>query len=269
MQARCRIFANFNKIKMLLKKQINMKPSPLKTNSKIALIAPAGPVDESVLLSAKENLQEMGFRVSFTKRILYRKSYLAGTDQDRLADLHEAFEDKTNDAILCIRGGYGTARIIDKIDYSIIRNNPKIFIGYSDITVLLNAFWQKTSLICFHGVLGNSAFTEYTKQQFLNLLKNKTPNNEIITNSKHEITIIKEGKSCGKLVGGNMAIVNSLIGTDYEIDFTNKIAFFEDVGEDFYKIDRMITQLLLTKTFRKVAGIVLGKFSKRIFIWAC
>lgn len=239
-----------------------MKAKALKPNSKIALIAPAGAINEQKLLKAQETLEKMGFRVSFTKRILYQNSYLAGSDNERLSDLHEAFEDSTNDAILCIRGGYGAARIVDKIDYSLIKNNPKIFIGYSDITALLNSIWQKTSLVCFHGVLGTSSFTDYTKLQFLNIFTNNLPNNEILTQDKNQISIIKNGKASGELVGGNLSIVNSLIGTDYEIDFTDKIAFFEDIGEDFYKIDRMITQLLLTKTFRKSAGIILGTFNK-------
>lgn len=239
-----------------------MKPKALKPNSKIALIAPAGPINQQKLNKAQETLKAMGFRVSFTKRILYQNSYLAGSDNDRLSDLHEAFEDSSVDAILCVRGGYGTARIVDKIDYTLIKNNPKIFIGYSDITALLNAIRQETSLVCFHGVLGTSSFTDYTKSQFFNIFTKNLPNNEIQTQDKNQISIIKAGKASGELVGGNLAIVNSLLGTNYEIDFTNKIAFFEDIGEDFYKIDRMITQLLLTKTFRKSAGIILGTFNK-------
>ncbi len=237
-----------------------MKPKAFKQNSKIRLIAPAGPIKQEKLHNAQSKLSSMGFECSFTDRILHQHPYLAGSDENRLLDLHEAFEDNSINAILCIRGGYGTTRIIDKIDYSLIKRNPKIFIGYSDITALLNSIWQKTGLVCFHGVMGSSTFTEYTKQQLTNLLNNNI--SEITTFDKDAIKVLKKGKIRGNMVGGNLAIVNSLIGTDYEIDFTDKIAFFEDIGEDFYKIDRMITQLLLTKSFKKSAGIILGTFNK-------
>ncbi len=237
-----------------------MKPKLFNKNTKIRLIAPAGPITEEKLHNAQSKLSSMGLQCSFTDRILRRHPYLAGSDNNRLLDLHEAFEDNNVSAIMCIRGGYGTARLIDKIDYSLIKRNPKILIGYSDITALLNSIWQKTGLVCFHGVMGSSTFTDYTKKQLLNLLNNNIA--EISTFDKSKIKILKQGNAKGKPVGGNLAIVNSLIGTDYEIDFTDKIAFFEDIGEDFYKIDRMITQLLLTKSFKKSAGIILGTFNK-------
>ncbi len=235
---------------------------PLKKNSEIALIAPAGPITEDKLQKAQAKISELGLKSSYTNRILGQHPFLAGSDKDRLQDLHEAFEDTSKDAILCIRGGYGTTRIVDDIDYSLIKRNPKVFIGYSDITALLNSIWQKTGLITFHGVLGSSAFTDYTKQQFTELFFKKLVKNEITTFDKNEISIVKNGKAQGKLVGGNLALVCSLIGTNYEIDFTNKIAFFEDIGEDFYKIDRMLTQLLHTKTFKHAAGIIMGTFNE-------
>ncbi len=236
-----------------------MKPTIFNKNSKIKFIAPAGPIQPEQLTLTENIFTQMGFRCSFGKRILCQNHYLAGSDDERLLDLHEAFADKSISAIICIRGGYGSARLLEKIDYDLIKNNPKIFIGYSDITALLNSFWQKAGLVCFHGIMGNSSFTDYTKLQLSNLLTNDIE--EISTYKKDDITIIKQGKARGKLAGGNLAIVNSLIGTDYEVNFADKIAFFEDIGEDLYKIDRMLTQLLLTKNFRKVKAIILGEFT--------
>jgi len=238
-----------------------LKPKALKKGSLIALVAPAGPVKESQLAKAQENLSEMGFRTCFTERILQRKGYLAGGDSSRLEDLHEAFENSDVEAILCIRGGYGSARIIDKIDYKLIKQNPKIFIGYSDITALLNAIWQKTGLICFHGVVGTSSFSNYTKDQFLNLFLNQLINNEILALETELLNKITEGRAKGQLVGGNLSIITSLLATPFELDFTNKIVFLEDIGEPPYKIDRMLTQLLLSGNFQMAVGIILGKFT--------
>ena len=237
-----------------------LKPKALKKNSRIGLIAPAGPINESQLAKAQDNLLEMGFRSCFTDRILHRKGYLAGEDSTRLDDLHEAFENNDIDAILCIRGGYGSARIIDQIDFELIKQNPKIFIGYSDITALLNIIRQKTGLICFHGVVGTSAFSEYTKSQFQKLFFNQVSDNEIYTAQPTLLEVLNKGKAKGQLVGGNLAIINSLLATPFELDFTNKIVFLEDVGETPYKIDRMLTQLLLSGNLQKAAGIILGTF---------
>lgn len=243
--------------------QLNpIKPKALSKGSNIALIAPAGPINENQLAKAQEKIHELGFNSCFTDRILLKKGYLAGKDNERLKDLHEAFDNTEIDAILCIRGGYGSARIIDQIDYSIIKRNPKIFIGYSDITALLNAIWQKTGLICFHGVVGNSAFSTYTRNHFLQLMTNNLESNKIVSHPNSNTYNINTGTARGKLVGGNLALINSLLGTPYQIDFTDKIVFLEDIGEAPYKIDRMLTQLLLTGQLEKAAGIVLGEFYK-------
>lgn len=239
-----------------------IKPKALSKGDNIALIAPAGPVNEVQLTTAQKNIQELGFNSYFTDRILLKKGYLAGNDNERLNDLHEAFENTEIDAILCIRGGYGSARIIEQIDYSLIKRNPKIFIGYSDITALINAFWQKTGLICFHGVVGNSTFSPYTKNCFLQLMTNNLKSNKIVPLNNNKTFSINQGIAKGKLVGGNLAIINTLIGTQHQIDFTDKIVFLEDIGEAPYKIDRMLTQLLQTGQLQKAKGIILGEFYK-------
>lgn len=238
-----------------------LKPKPLKKNDLIALVAPAGPIIESQLVRAQENLSELGFRSSFTPRIFNRKGYLAGEDPARIEDLHEAFANKNIDAILCIRGGYGSSRILEQLDYSLIKENPKIFVGYSDITALLNAIWQKTGLVTFHGVVGTSAFSNYTQQQFLDLLRRKSVEKLRIEPFGKNTEFLIKGSAQGKLVGGNLAIVNSLVGTGFDIDFKDKIVFLEDIAEPPYKIDRMLTQLLLSGKLEKAAGLILGKFN--------
>jgi muramoyltetrapeptide carboxypeptidase len=237
-----------------------IKPKRINKNSTIALIAPAGPVTKEQLLKSSQRFEELGFKVVYKQRILDRKGYLAGSDSDRSTEIHDAFANSQVDAIVCIRGGYGSSRIVSKIDFELIKRNPKIFIGYSDITVLLNAIWQKTGLITFHGVVGNSVFTEYTTQGLLKILTCHEPGYEIFTFDETSMSNINPGKASGELVGGNLSLIISLIGTPFEIDFTDKIVFIEDIDEKPYKIDRMLTQLLLAGKLQLAQGIILGNF---------
>ena len=249
-----------------------IKPSKLANGDTIGLITPAGPINENQLSYTKKQLKSLGFKTYHTDRVFFKKGYLAGSDDDRIADIHEMFTNKNVKAILCIRGGYGTPRILNKLDYDLIRNNPKIFIGYSDITALLQAIYKFAGLHTFHGVVGISDFTEYTKSNFLQILTNSVKTQEISTilpenNPEKEFTpyIIRSGIAKGKLVGGNLALITSLMGTPYEIDFQDKLLFIEDIDEAPYKIDRMLTQLLLSDKFENVKGIILGVFNNCSF----
>ena len=237
-----------------------IKPKALKKGNTIALIAPAGPVSQEQLTRAVNRFENLGFKVVYQNRILDRKGYLAGNDLDRLDEIHNAFLDPGIDAIICIRGGYGSSRIVAKLDYQLIKQNPKIFAGYSDITVLLNAIWQKAGLVTFHGIVGNSEFSEYTTQAFFNILNNEKREAEIYNYPENVIGSIVNGKASGILAGGNLSIIASLMGTAYEIDFKDKIVFIEDIDEAPYRIDRMLTQLLLSGKLQKASGIVLGDF---------
>jgi muramoyltetrapeptide carboxypeptidase len=237
-----------------------IKPKSVKPGDTVAFIAPAGPVTDEQLLNARQRIENLGFKVSYSDRILSRNGYLAGDDKSRLTEFHEAFEDHNNNLILCIRGGYGCSRIVDKIDFNLVKRNPKIFFGFSDITVLLNAIYQKTGLITFHGVVGNSGFSEYTKKIFLDLISCQSPDYKIEPFNQESIGCITEGKASGRLIGGNLSIINSLVGTDYDLDFKDKLVFIEDIDEAPYRIDRMLTQLLLAGKLQKAAGIILGDF---------
>jgi muramoyltetrapeptide carboxypeptidase len=239
---------------------LSIKPHTINKGDTIAFIAPAGPVTVEQLVNARQKFETLGFRVIYKERILDRKGYLAGTDKDRLDELHWAFANQEVNMVLCFRGGYGCSRIVDKIDFELIKKNPKLFVGFSDITVLLNAIWKKTGLVTFHGVVANSGFSEYTSGAFMEIVDCKIPNYKIKNHPNSPIDIISPGIASGILVGGNLSLIASLMGTDYELDFTDKLVFIEDIDEAPYKIDRMLTQLLLAGKLQKAAGIILGNF---------
>ena len=237
-----------------------IKPPRLLKNNQIALIAPAGPVKQEQIDKTQKVLSAMGYKSCYNQSILSRKGYLAGSDDVRLNELHLAFERKDVDAIICIRGGYGSSRIVDKIDFELLKQNPKIFIGYSDITVLLNSIYQQTGLITFHGVVGISSFSDYTRSIFTNILTLTKDEFLIYPKDKESLEIVNSGKASGRLAGGNLSMIVSLLGTKFQPDFTNKLVFLEDIGEAPYRIDRMLTQLLLSGCLEKASGIILGNF---------
>ncbi|RLD82828.1 MAG: LD-carboxypeptidase [Bacteroidetes bacterium] len=252
----------------MLNSQRTIKAARLKKGDTIGLIAPASPITIEQLEQTKTLLNKWGYKTYHTKNVLQKKGYLAGTDAERLDDLHEMFKKKEINAIMCIRGGYGTPRLLEHVDYDLIRKNPKIFIGYSDITALLQAIYKFSGLICFHGVVGISDFTEYTQHNFFEVLTNS--NNPITIESilpdddekdEYKPYVIKEGVARGELAGGNLALIVALMGTPFEIDIEGKLLFIEDIGEAPYKVDRMLTQLILSGKLNKAKGIVLGVFN--------
>ncbi len=262
------IFANAQEKKPFPK---NLKPIALKKGDTIGLIAPGYAIKPEVLVEAKETLEKMGFIPYHTDRIHGNHGYFSNTDRERAADLNEMFANKKVDGILCARGGYGCTRIMHLIDYGLIGKKPKVLIGFSDITALLNGIHQETGLITFHGPVGSTINDPYSIGHLLNVVLKSQKLPPLITNM--EITDQEEygkpeyGRYCidpgivsGKLVGGSLTLVNALIGTPHEIDFTDAIVFLEDVEEAPYRIDRMLTQLIQGKTFGKAAGIAMGVF---------
>ncbi len=250
----------------MIKKQI--KPNRLKKGDTIGLIAPGSSVTEEKLNTAITNLEKLGFKVHFTKNILAKHGYLAGTDQQRLHDLHFMFGNPSINGIWCIRGGYGCGRLLPEIDYSIIQKNPKPLIGFSDVTALLQAIHCKTGLIGFHGPVAVSAFTDYTSSQFQSVLMEpkatfqiKIANeNDQKDNSAFQTKIIKSGIAKGQIAGGNLSLLASLCGTKYQLNAKDKIIFLEDIGEKPYRIDRMLTQLLQACNLEEASAIALGIF---------
>lgn len=245
-----------------------IKPKKLQKGDTIGLVAPGYAIKPEVLERALNALHKMGFKTYHTQRIVGNYGYFSNTDEERAKDVNEMFANPKIDGILCARGGYGCTRILDQLDYSMIGNNPKVLIGFSDITALIQAIYKKTGLVCFHGPVGSTIDDAYSQKYFKKVLmkgkdslkiKNvKLKNPDFLENPEYDRYTITSGSCQGELVGGSLTLVNALIGTPDEIDFTNKLVFLEDVEEAPYRIDRMLTQLIEGPTFAKAKGIIFG-----------
>jgi muramoyltetrapeptide carboxypeptidase len=241
-----------------------IKPQALKAGDTVAISSPAGAVwDENQIETFSTILKNFGFRVVIGKTLKEKFGYFAGSDDLRAAEINELFANKTIKAIFCMKGGWGCARILNKLDYKIIKENPKVLIGFSDITALLLAITAKTGLITFHGPVGNSGWNEFTKNVFTNVVMTKKqfsfPENPI---GEDKIYTIHPGKVSGELVGGNLTVLSSLIGSEYLPNWKNKILFLEEAKEEPYSIDRMLTQLKLSGVLDSISGFVFGKCAK-------
>ena len=244
-------------------------PKKLKKGDTIGIISPAGAVkDEKLWASAIKYFENKGYKVKTAPHAGDKKAYLAGKDEDRLSDLINFFKDDEIKAVICSRGGYGTYRLLEKIDWEIIKNNPKIFVGYSDITALLNNFTEKSGLVCFHGPLALSDFgkeeiNKYTEENFWEILEGKAEIPYSFENPVNYECIIP-GQAQGESAGGNLTVLCGLLGTPYFPDLKGKILLLEDLEEPLYKIDRMLMQLKLAGVFEKVSGILFGEFTSII-----
>ncbi|WP_303740649.1 S66 peptidase family protein [Lutispora saccharofermentans] len=242
-----------------------MKPKPLKKGDTIGLIAPSSPVGRSKAQACIDWVIAMGYRVKWGESIFGERGYLSGSDELRAYDINSMFGDKEVDAVFCIRGGYGSMRLLDKLDYELIRNNPKIFIGFSDITALHTAFYQKTDLITFHGPMvagyAKKNLDSLSRDYMDRALMKAEPLGEIINPPDIPIKAYNGGCASGKLVGGNLSLLADTMGTPYEIDTKGKILLIEEVEERPYKIDRMLLQLKLGGKFKDAAGIVIGDWA--------
>lgn len=241
----------------------SIKPKPLNQHSKIGLVSPASPVyDPKDFDEMIEKVDSLGFDWELGAHAKDRRGYLAGTDQDRAHDLMEMFINPEIDAILCIRGGWGCNRILPYLDFDVIRKNPKILCGFSDITSLHLSIWNKSRLHTFHGPVGTSSWNEYTERNFRDVLVSGDKVTYLPRkNDQDEYThmVISEGTTSGILLGGNLTVLCSLLGTEYLPDFKGAILYLEDVGEDVYRVDRMLTQLKLSGILSNISGLVFGK----------
>ena len=242
-----------------------IKPKKLIKGDLIGIISPASsPDDLSLIHSGVQYIEQLGYRTILGKNVGNRKGYLAGTDNERVEDIHQMFSDKKVKAIFCLRGGYGAFRLLAKIDYKIIRNNPKIFVGFSEITALQMAFLQKANLITFAGPMVIPNFSKevsrYTEENFWRMITSNKKPGRINFPKINRLSLISPNEASGIIIGGNLAVFTSLLGTRYLPDLKNKILFLEDISEPPYKIDRMFNQLKLSKVFNKLKGIILGSF---------
>ncbi len=239
-------------------------PTLLKTGDSIGLITPSGFIKEEKLQKAVENIKSLGLKPVFSDSVLEKHGYLAGTDKSRLQELHAMYKDSNIKAIWCVRGGYGATRLLDKIDYKLIQNNPKPLIGYSDISALIQGIYKKTGIIGFHGMVAGGTFTPFTKQNIRKIFFETSETIKINICEKHlkDIYVFNKKNFSGKFSGGNLALTASICGTPYEDKQDKSIIFLEDVNEEPYKIDRMLTQLISSGKFKNAQGIILGRFKQ-------
>ncbi|MBK7104278.1 MAG: LD-carboxypeptidase [Ignavibacteriae bacterium] len=239
-----------------------LKANKLNFGDTIGLISPASYINDKQLNEAIYNLENLGFKIKYNPAVKDKYGYLAGSDSARAEDFNKMILEDEVKAIVAVRGGYGCARMLKFIDYEAIKKNPKIIIGYSDITSLLYAIYKKTGLVCFHGPVGTSTFNDYSLEHLKNIFLEPKENYKMKNSysDENQIEIINNGICEGELVGGNLSIVVSMIGTEYDIDTKGKIIFLEEIGEEPYRIDRMLTQMKQSGKFKNCAGIALGVF---------
>ena len=245
-----------------------IKPPVLRSGDTVGMVAPASNVYEpEEILIAKETMEQYGFKVVLGQHIADQNGYLAGTDRDRAADINEMFRRSDIRGIVTFSGGYGCSRLLPFLNYDLIRRNPKVVVGHSDITSLLLGIHRQTGLVTFHGSSGLTGVGDYAMSHFRQAIMStatigeiaKPPKSTGVERTNRLITIVP-GQATGQLVGGNLTLVTNLLGTPFEPDTKGKILFLEDIGEEPYRIDRMLTQLWLAGKFQDAAGIALGHF---------
>ena len=245
-----------------------LKPKPLALGDTIAIVSPAKPSPPETLVQGVDWLQSLGYQAKLMPNAQCNTGYLAGTDSERLADLVAAFEDPTVDAILCARGGYGSGRLLPNFPFEVVAKNPKLFMGFSDITMLLNAFHQQTGLVGFYSPMLTSNLIQenqdFTREQWLRTVTAAG----LLSQQPYEIANIDTyqcftpGIATGKLIGGNLSLLCSLCGTPWQPNTDGCILFLEDWHEQYYTLDRQFTQLAQAGLFNNLAGLLLCDFSE-------
>lgn len=243
-------------------------PPPLDPGDTVALVSPSSATDEPFDLQlAREAMEALGLRVKLAPHLASRHGHLAGTDAERAGDLNAMFADREVKAIVCARGGSGAARLLPLLDYGLIARNPKILLGYSDITALHCAIHARTGLVTFHGPIGIGSWNRFNADQFRRLFfqrelmeyRNPVEESDELVPRKNRTVTIRGGRARGELVGGNLAVLSALAGSPYLPDFTGRILFLEDVSEAPYRIDRMLSTLRLAGVLERIAGFVFGR----------
>ena len=228
----------------------------------IGLIAPAGPAALDVE-KAGQWMRARGHELRIFPGVYERDGYLAGSDDVRLRDLHAAFADPEIDAIFCLRGGYGTPRLLDRLDYDLLRANPKPFVGYSDITALHLAISRYAGFVTFHGPMLNADLLgdkqQPTESSLFSMLLGQLGAGSVVAHPvAYALTTLESGIACGRLLGGNLSMIAAVMGTAYEIDAEGIILLIEDVNEPIYRIDRLLTHLRLAGKLEQIAGVLVG-----------
>jgi muramoyltetrapeptide carboxypeptidase len=242
-----------------------VKPERLRFGDTVGIVAPASPAedpeDPDDFAAA---LLKMGFKPKLSTNVRKRLGYLAGSDEARASDLMKMFGDPEVKGIFCLRGGYGSGRLLQMLDYRFIKKNAKVFIGFSDITSLHTAFETHARMVSFHGPTLNSSITSSRPSQFSlqsmfkTIMQPSAPGGLCDSKTQKDVTILRKGTATGHLIGGNLSVFIALIGTPYQPRFKDAIFFFEDVMEQPYRFDGRLTQLLNAGLLQQVAGIAVG-----------
>ena len=238
-----------------------IKPKPIKVNSTIGVVSPSYWLDENVLKNTAKFFTDLGYNIKISKSSSLQWGPFAGTPEERADDLHRMFADPKIDAIMCARGGYGANRVLPMLDYDLIRKNPKIFIGYSDITAYLTSITQKTNLVTFHGPM----LTTYKKSwinynyNLMNMVLTGENNINIEPPESLKTRILKDGTTSGPLWGGNMSLLINRLGTSDALNTNGVILFLEDIDEYFYSFERMIVQMRTAGMFDQINGLIIGE----------
>jgi muramoyltetrapeptide carboxypeptidase len=242
-----------------------LKPERLCFGDTVGIVAPASPPpDPRAVDRALESMERYGFKPKLGAHVRARHGFLAGGDRERAADLMDMFTDKTVKAILCLRGGYGSARLLNLLDYEVICRNAKIVSGFSDITSLHCAFAKKCNLISIHAPMLNGGLQakdvpDFTRASFLRtVMEPQAPGAVAVGCDRKDISSLRGGVAEGRLVGGNLSVLCAAVGTPFEPSFKDRILFLEDIAEKPYRLDRMLTQLLNAGILQQLAGVAVG-----------
>ena len=241
------------------------RPLPLSIGDKVALIAPSSPLPDDNIERAIDSIRFLELEPVVFPSCTMSHGYLAGKDADRARDINEAFADKSIKGIFCLRGGYGSMRILNLLDLEMIQKNPKVFAGYSDITSLHLAFTQKCGFITFHSPMPNTRYREMDEFSLISLKGNlfsDQPLGEVFNPTGEIIETIVPGVCEGRITGGNLSLLQGTLGSPYEVDTKGKILFIEEVADPPYRLDRALTALALAGKFEDCAGVILGTFAE-------
>ncbi|RLD71551.1 MAG: LD-carboxypeptidase [Bacteroidetes bacterium] len=241
-------------------------PRALKKGDLIGLVTPGSPITGEQLEEAVEKLENLGFRTYYKESVLSEYGYLAGRDQERADELMHMFTNEEVKGIWCVRGGYGSIRILSRLDYEKIEQNPKVFIGYSDITALLTTIYEQTGMVTYHGPVGTSEFNKFTVKSLEEVImdpgqKYRYPykrDKDTVDNPEYDRYTIHGGEAEGLLIGGNISVLDSMIGSNFEPNFENKIVYLEEIEEKTYRLDKMLFHLLEATNLKLAAGIAMG-----------
>ncbi len=241
-------------------------PQRLKKRDLIGIICPASPVhDPSRIERGVRYLEGLGYRTKIGRNASARMGYLAGTDDERAEDLHAMFNDKNVRGIFCARGGYGTPRLLSRIDYRLIARNPKILVGYSDVTALALALWRKCRLVTYHGPMLavdlGADVNPYAEESLWRILTSPAGHMTLAVAGESPAGVRHPGTATGRLLGGNLSLLVSLLGTPYMPDLRRGILFLEEIGEDPYRVDRMLTHLGNAGILSRLSGVAMGHFT--------